>query len=982
MGQTKLLFATYLKNEELDELKGFMAELTSLIEKHYGFTHCVEYVSLSQVTADRLMSFEQDRTYLFISSCPPKAVSLALKKDVKAYRDAKGDDITSFVADELLGNGKQISAKMKRYRSLEGFTSMEALKLQLYYDICVLTDIGGLDVASRCTRGKVEIGGETLASVDTRDIALFAGNPDYSLSRQKAEDGEKAYTELKSRYADCRGDAEYLKEYSEAYRTFSEDEEDRDSSEICISEIMLMNSVLRMGGAITDDYRVGYTMFRNGAFADAFVSLARASSYGLGESGADFSKSRAAVMYLKMRLLPLLPDSPQIMVKGKPLEIDKEWDNILLALDGLVEVKHDLFPLLYFILRQKAYLWDGQYGRTNFYRDDVKKKLDSLKKVHSEKKFDIYRLTVVLAQYYLETDNLRPAKQYLDRALAIIQDLSKEHNGLYDMIAGDLYVSYGAYYAKKDMMDGVHDMMFSAVDRYKNYLAVFPHNKDACHKLANTYQTLVYDYGYSGRMQYAKDYLEKAGGLFEELYKTDKVTSLENTGEMYLKFAEILKENEGVSNVDEMEDCLLIALKAYKELASIRPDMQYMGYPGVVYDTLGGIFRLAGDYDEGMDYFRSAEAEYRLFIEVCGDNYKPLLARSYINMFAEPQEKDADEAVEKLKWAVEIFADEAAVDPDFYTSVLAETWRCLARAQKIQGDTDGAIESHKEAARFFDECDTNTDDTSACHVADVADELDAVADLYDQDKENDEKKRGLAEQYHLQAIGTAYCGDAAGLPNMEGSLRRVTSSYILSLLHPGLSGLVELLFQYTTGEKTDNDPETLADKVEKYGGNTMDMLEEDHYVVSQMLAAADRCKEQAKTDPDAQLYLLGAYHAISTQYGGMRNAAENEKEAKKYERKAKKLFKDEFAPREEDLGREDPDDDKANEYYHNADYSELANLYEDELKEALGADLYAALAEFLDKEHGTDTSKGDSTSKGGTDDGSSPRGKGKGRKKK
>ncbi|MCD8293886.1 MAG: hypothetical protein LUE27_01375 [Clostridia bacterium] len=916
MKSSKLVFATCLKDEEMEDLRAFLGEITGLIEKHCRFTHDVEFIGLQDISCDGMK--EADWTFLVMSSRPSRACVSFLAEQAGKYRSADqgfGDRLTSYAADRVIG--KQFRARIKDYRSLQGFSSMEDLKLQLYYDICALTDLGGLSTASSCASGKVSIDGEELETVDACAAAVFAGNEEYLQAKAKADNLAGPYEELKAQHEDRKGDSGFLKEYREAFMNWLKADAECKARAGCVSDILCMTSQLRVLGALSDDYRAGYAHFIRGDFVSAYKALERWQGLVLHDLPyARFNEYTAARLYLEIKILPLLPKPLYINGRSLPVDPEREAEYLMNGMYRNVSGDPAIFPLTFFWLVQRS-----KDSSDKSFRDQVKKQLDSFKKAEGDTRLPRYRLCMMLANYYLDEYNGRYTKMYLDKALPLIQELSKEYGGIYDMYVGDTYVTYAVHYSRKHMYEEMQDSMFCATDRYKNCLAANPGNRDSCYRLASAYRSLAQNYAAAGEMQYARDYMGKAEDWFEKLYSMDKFTALENIAEMSEQFAEVVKPDEGVQDVGETEDCLLRALKAYKELAFLNP-VDYIVHPGIMYDKLGCVFRRAGEYDEGMDYFRSAEAEYRTVIEVLGDIYNPLLAKCYVSMFAEPEARDLSEALEKLQWAADEFGKAAEQDAGFYTPEAAGAWRMLARAKMCGKDIEGAIEAHKRAIELFDKCDET--DAESCYVSDLAAELSDVAELYDKLAEEDETKKDMAERYHLEAIGTAYCGEAVQLPDMGNTMQSVTSSYVFSLLHPGFNAFLALLYRYISNT-TGDDSQALAEKAADFSDTSPDMEAEDDHVLSQMLEAMERTRKRARTDPDSILLLLGSYCAVSSQYGSM----QNEKEAKKYDRKARKLFNEEFAPREEDWDY-DPDED------------------ETDIKDILGEELYTKLMEIIE----------------------------------
>ncbi|MCD8308048.1 MAG: hypothetical protein LUD51_07485 [Clostridia bacterium] len=961
---SNLYIAAHVTDEELEDIKGFVKEITGLIDRHYHYETVVNYRDITDIKAmDMCLA---DWTYVIISSRPLKKDYMCLEDQVRIYRESDGDSITSYVADEVIG--KQVRARMKDKRSLEAFTSLDALKLQLYYDICAETELGGLKIASTCYNGRVSICGEQLETVDASGTALYRANEENAKAMDECAEAQKKYEDLRDQYESRKNDAEYLKEYVAADRGRLVARAALESRENVISEVMTMNSALRRAGVISDDYRIGYTLFLQGDCVKAYTALRRCRSRGMSEwRYATYIEFLGAIRYLEMRMLPLMPKPLYLYGSSYPLDADYEARELLARLGSASYGKAKMYPLTYFTLTQLAARSKGRYGGAGWLRDDVKKQLNVLKKAEGDNRYAMFQLNMMLVNIDLDAENTRTTKLYLDRALALIQDLSREYGGVYDMYVGDTYATYSLHYSYRNMFEEMQDMLFCAADRYKNCVAAEPRVSEAAHRLAKTYRTLSRNYALSGSMEHAREYFEKSADRFEMMYDLDRIVSLQNTAELYEDFAEKVKQEEGGHDVGESEDFLLRALKAYKELASILPG-EFLVPPGLMYDKLGSIFRSAGEYDEGMDYFRSAEAEYKKDIAALGDIYNPLLAKCYTSMFAEPQMKDIDEALEKLKWAVDVFGKAAEDDPGFYTPEIAEAWRMLARAQRVHGDTDKAIDSHIKAMTFYDACERVTDN-SVCYVSDIACELSDIADLYDKDKATDEYKADRAEEFHLQAIGTAYCGDTVGLPDMGNTLQNVTTSYVLSLLHPGFNALIALLYRYMSNTLGD-DTQDLADKVADFSDTRPDMSEEDDYVVSQMLEAAQRCRDKAKENEDANLFLLGAYYALSSQYESM----DNEKEAKKYARKAKKLFNDKYAPREEDLENWDE--------YEPGDGSELDSSSLEDIRKALGEDVYDALVRLFGMDPSSDADSDDSDkSYTRSAPGSKRKGKGRGRAK-
>ncbi len=932
--ETRLLFATDLGDEELEELKAFVDELTGLLEKHYLIKWHVEYTDV--MGADEEDWLLAQRAFLVLSSKPGPGEAAFLDAVSCAYRASGADGVTAYVAESVVG--KRFKALLTNNRSLVEFGGMDDLKFRLFYDICAVADTGGLSAAGVCLEGKVRIAGAVLETVDASGCGVFAGNEEYMRIKEGHDACKASYLAQREQYAEKQADTEYLKEYTETANAYAGAVIALEGKDRCISDIISMTSSLRTRGLLNAGYRIACHYFMKGDILNAYA----AAKSSFGDAKADcmhnsYAEGKACKSALQYRLTGLVPDEFYINKRTKPLHAKAEMESALMSMYRHAAEEPRLTDISQICLAQIE-AWDnGRHSRRPWLRDEVKKRLDFVKKKGGDnKRFDMYRLSCMLANYYLKTGNMKTCKLYLDKTLALAQELNKEYKGIYDKAVGDTFLTFAAMYTERGKGDEAEEMIFCAADRYKSSLARNPEDKESLDRLAKAYKTLAVRFFANGSVDRAKEYLEKAEDKFADLYKTDRRLALEELYGMYEDFADTAQE--AGNDVGEAEDYLLRSLKANKELACLFPS-QYKVRVAIVYSLLGALYKQADEYDEAMDYYRSAVAEYKTDLEAIGDCYAPMLAKCYCNMFSNPQSKDMDEALECLTWAKDAFIAAAADDPVFFTKEIAFAWSLIANAQKMKGDTEMAIAAHNEALMFFGRCN-DMDEDDKCYIANMAMELSAIGELYDQDKEEDAEKAARAEEFHLKAIGMAYCGEMLDFPDMGDSLEKATSSYTLSLLHPGFTALLGLIYRYMS-DKDYEDTEDLANKAADYSDTRPDVAEEDEHVVSQMLAAVENSKRNANEDPDATVFLLGAYHALSVQYESMGM----EKEARKYKRKAKRLFNEEYDSRQRDTDDYGPGG--SDEYYDNADYSSLAAYFKGENDEALGDD---ALREILGEE--------------------------------
>ncbi len=957
-----LAFATYLKDEELEDLKAFVHEISALLEKHYGYKLELKFGGLELVDEHALK--EADRTFLALSSRPSAKRTAVMEEEVRRYRAAHGDSINSYASGETMG--KQFVSLLVHKRSLAGFDCMETLKLLLYYDICAMMDTGGRQICGWCKSGKVDIEGETLETVDASGIAMYAQNGEFMRLKRAYEAAKEDYEELRAQYEEKQADTAYMKRYVSVSGTYYGAGEALRGEEKAMSEILGMTAALRVKGLVNEGYRRALQHFMNGNPEKAFEGR-RAIANAPDESGyVSYKESMACLGALQAKIASILPGEFHIAQGDKMLDAGEEIEKAQSKLDWYAKKQPRLAGLVFMRLAEMAGTDEGGCLGAPWFGSEVKGLLDFVRKLPGDHRFDQFRFTMLLARHHMEAGNAREGKLYLGRGLELIQNLSKEYEGLYDRIAGDTYLMFSTHYQIRFMGEEAEDMLFCCADRYKNHIARHPDDIEGHHRLAGVYKTLAVRFADRGGLDRAKEYREKAEEKLAEVYKADRNSALADLEDMYESMAESLQPEPGVSDTGEAEECLLSAMKACRELASLAPQ-KFKPRVGFIYDMLGGLFRRAGEYDEGMDYFRSAVAEYKADAEIFDGVCDPMLAKCYCSMFVEPQSKDLDEAIECLTWARDTFTAAGEKDPQFYTSQVAEAWKVLGCAQKAKGDLEDAVRSHCTAMSFY-EFAGRVSGEDVFYIADIAEELSAVGEIYDIGKEDDEERKGLAMEFHLQAIGTAYCGAAEKLDGMDDTLQKVTSSYILSLLHPGFSALISLIYRYMSRKEWE-DAESLANKAADYSDTRPDMAEEDEYVISQLLEAAYTCGQRAASGINASLMLVGAYHALDSQYESMGNG----KDAKKYRSMARKLYREKLGPGSE-ADCEDGgsfEDDDWDDYPGDDDDFSIADLLsngmdavrreeeelygedditDDEIREMLGEDMYARFRKVLDGE--------------------------------
>ncbi len=920
--ESKFVFAVNTTDEELEGLKAFTAEISGIIQKHYHFTHHTEFVSFGELTAEMLDTAA--RTFVIMSGKPAKGdAELAhLQETVQAYRERNGDAITSYVADNIIG--KSWRRKYDMLRSLEGFTDFEELKLQLYYDFCTYTETGGYKIAQGPRGGKVKLAQEELRTIDVSDIEIFK-NPDIVHAKEMLEKHAADYRELKGLYAGRMANPEGFRQFEEKAESCSVMARKLDRYERQVSDIMDATADFKKWGILGPVYRVAYMYFRQGKFGEAYHALRTKSliapDYGYAKNaGINIREYYAAVSVLKAKMLQIIPDGYVEPGKKKPVNVYDETVNALEDMYWDVEKIPRLYGLVHmylsFLRRHRDSVFDNRY------RYCMQKAVDKLKKAKGDFRYLEFRFRYDLLDYYLAGEDYnepssRTIKAHLDHALSLAQELSKDYDGLYDMSVGDIYVTYSVYYANKGDMESMRDMLFCSADRYKNAIAANPLDAEPAHRLAETYRTLAICYSKLDEPDYAREYFGKCIERYEAVVPLDRVHALHDLADVYEEFANAVRPEDnplGQQDVGETEDLLLKALECRKELAAMRPH-EFEPEIGLTYDALASLFRANGYYDEGMDYYRSAAAEYKLCGDVFESKYKTLLAKCYSSMYMAPEPKDLDEALQRLMWAVECFQNAAEGDPAFFNPELALAWRHLADVQAQQGNDEDAIHSHLKSLETFMDADDFTDDPEDCFVDEEAKEFSSIAVLYDKRKDEDENAAVLAERYHLQAIGTAYCGNA-GITDMEDTLKMVANTYILSVMHPGFNALIALLYHYVSNT-TPSNLEDIADKVSDFSASGTDVMSEEERAAEHLLGVADKYEAASELDDDESLLLLGAYYALYRQYDTMNR----DKEAEKFRLKAQQLYEMQFAP-----GDEDWDEDYDFDYSGDEPEEDLAML--------------------------------------------------------
>ncbi|MCD8287079.1 MAG: hypothetical protein LUD50_07645, partial [Clostridia bacterium] len=706
---SRFLFVTFFTdNRILDELKAFTAEISGIIEKHYHFTFDVEFGDMFSFADMK----EAARVFWIISyRYSPKDVA-SLEDVLADYRDMGEDNFTAYVSDSLIG--KSWKRLHKEKRSLEGFASIEDLKLQLYYDFCTYTEIGGMKIAEGCRKGQIKLAEQPLKTLDPSGVAVFS-NPEIKETRETLESQTAKYRELKEQYREKKGETEFFKEYGKAAEDCFETSRKLSRMERQVQDIMDANADFRKWGLQSPMYRVAYALFRQGKFGEAYHALTTKAMYDFDVTGGTgrnwYSECVAATSFLKMKLLQLLPDGYVEPGKKKAPDLMMETASLLENVYWYAKRSPKMYGLVYmrmtFKRRNKRSMFDISFP------EDMKEAISKLKKDKGDTRFMEFRFRYALSDYYISDEdyrkiNGRSIKSNLDAALKLAQDLSKEYGGLYDMFVGDTYVTYSVYCANKDDIEGMRDMLFASADRYKSAMAANPDDPEPCHRLAESYRTLALSYGREGQLDYCREYFAKSVERYEALKKLDKVTALNCLAELYEDYADIVKPAAAapgaVSDVSEPEDILLAAIRCRKELAEMSP-FEHQTDVGVIYDTLGSLFSEAGMYDEGMDYYRSAAEEYKMCARAFGEKFQPLLAKCYCNMFMAPQAKDVDEAIRCLMWAVTCFDEAQKKDPSFFLPELANAWRCLAHAQLMAGRYEDAISSHIAAIDKYTQAD-------------------------------------------------------------------------------------------------------------------------------------------------------------------------------------------------------------------------------------------------------------------------------------
>lgn len=295
---------------------------------------------------------------------------------------------------------------------------------------------------------------------------------------------------------------------------------------------------------------------------------------------------------------------------------------------------------------------------------------------------------------YSEKNEIRNSLNSYEQALIKSKQLLNLDTLNYEIDLGMTYGNLGNLYSKINQVDSSLIFQLNALEIYEKQSKIrrgfyFQDLAKVYNNLGNLYQDI-------GDFSLAFDNYNKAGAIYENIYKSDTVnpdlaTLKYNLGRFYVKS---LNYTDAINNFK-------FSLNIYEQLAIKNPQF-YEPNVAMVANRMGGVYQIKLNFDSALFFHNRALTTYKRLAEVYPEVYSQNLAETYNNLGLSFLGKyDYSSTLIYLEKAAIIYENFSKNNPEIFDEKIANIYNNIGLANLYIKEYSNALEFYNKAYLIY-----------------------------------------------------------------------------------------------------------------------------------------------------------------------------------------------------------------------------------------------------------------------------------------